>query len=126
MAQLLEVQSVITPVEVFMQMGNLTKKDYENWRFGRIPYLEGVVKCNLSKANRILRIIRLHGEDLGFRPFKTLYRKWGKGVKIQLRFSKTGNWRIEELWSTSLIAPESQGSSDATEALRPIPWPMWK
>ena len=41
--QLLKERHVVAPVEVFMQMGNLTKEDYENWRFGRIPYLERVI-----------------------------------------------------------------------------------
>jgi len=38
--ELLKRESVVAPVDVFMQMGNLNKKDYENWRFGQVPYLE--------------------------------------------------------------------------------------
>ncbi len=85
-------------------MGNLTKEDYEAWRFGRIPYLERVVRCNLSKTNRILRILRLYAEDRGLRPSHTVYKKWGKGQKIRLRFSKSGNPAIEALYSTHYVA----------------------
>ncbi len=102
--QLLQDRSVVIPAEVFIQMGNLTKEDYEAWRFGRIPYLERVIKCNLSKANRILRILRLYAEDRGLRPSRTVYKKWGKGQKIRLRFSKSGNPAIEELYSTHYVA----------------------
>ena len=63
--QLLQDGSVVIPVEILIQMGNLTEEDYEVWRFGRIPYLERAIKCKLSKANRILRILRLYAEDRG-------------------------------------------------------------
>jgi hypothetical protein len=65
--RLLKDRSTITPVDVFMQMGYLTKEDYENWRFGGVPYLERVIKCNLSKINRMLRILKIHVEDRGLR-----------------------------------------------------------
>jgi hypothetical protein len=102
--QLLQDGSVVIPVEVLIQMGNLTQEDYEAWRFGRIPYLERAIKCNLSKANRILRILRLYAEDRGLRPSRTVYKKWGKSEKTRLRFSKSGNLAIEELYSTHYVA----------------------
>ena len=108
--RLLQDGSVVIPVEVFIQMGNLTKEDYEAWRFGRIPYLERAIKCNLSKANRILRILRLYAEDVGLRPSRTVYKKWGRGEKVRLRFSRSGNPTIEELYSTHYVAgPEADG-----------------
>lgn len=101
--QLLADHLVITPVEILMQMGYLSKEDYENWRFGRISYLERVIKLNLSKANRILNILRLHAQERGLSPSHTEYMKWGKGPKIHLRFSKTGHPAIEELYSMHYV-----------------------
>jgi hypothetical protein len=65
--------------------------------------LERAIKVNLSKANRILNILRLHAQERGLRPSHTEYMKWGKGSKIHLRFSKTGHPAIEELYSTHYI-----------------------
>jgi hypothetical protein len=31
---------------------------------GRVPYLEKVIKCNLTSLARLLRILRLHAHDL--------------------------------------------------------------
>jgi hypothetical protein len=108
--QLLQDRSVLIPVEVFVQMGLLAQADYEAWRFGRIPYLERAIKCNLSKANRILRVLRLVAEDRGLRLSRTVYRKWGKGEKIGLRFSKSGTPAVEELYATHYVAgPEVDG-----------------
>jgi hypothetical protein len=41
-----------------------------------------------SKANRILRILRLDAEDRGLRPSRTIYKKWGNGEKMCLQVSK--------------------------------------
>ena len=45
------------------------------------------VKCNLSKASRILRILRFHAHDLNLKPSVTVYRRKTSGGKIPLRFS---------------------------------------
>ena len=102
--ELLKKDSVITPADVFIQIGNLTKEDFENWRFGRIHYLEKVITCNLSKANRVLRILNYHAQDRGLKPMQYVYKKWGKGCKRLLRFSKTENPTIELVYSKHYIA----------------------
>ena len=113
--QLLRDRSVITPVEVLMQIGYLAKEDYEHWRLGRVPYLERV-KCNLSKANRVLRILCLYAGERGLHPSHTVYKKWGKGPKVLLRFSKSGQPALEALYSTHYIA-----GSRAEKGERPSP-----
>ena len=102
--ELLKDGVVVAPTEILKQMGYLTKEDYEDWRFGRVPYLERVIGCNLSKANRILRILRLHAEDVGLQPSLTVYKKWGKGAKIFLRFSRSGMPWMEILYSTHYVS----------------------
>lgn len=36
-----------TPVDVLMDIGVLPKKKYEDWRFGRVAYLESICTVNL-------------------------------------------------------------------------------
>ncbi len=43
-----------TPVDVLMDVGVLTKEKYEDWRFGRVPYLEQVCNTNLHKLSFIM------------------------------------------------------------------------
>lgn len=42
-------QGYAVPAEVLVDVGVLTRQKYEDWRFGRIPYLEqaGFVKQNV-------------------------------------------------------------------------------
>jgi hypothetical protein len=96
---------VVSPVAVFVEMDLLKASDLESWRFGRILYLEKVIRCNLAQASRILRIVRMHVHDLNMRPSQTHYRKWGKGPKAALRFTKSGAPALEEAYSRHFLAP---------------------
>jgi hypothetical protein len=99
-AEMLETGNTVTTVEVLLRLQRITKQQYEDWRFGRIPYLERVCLGNLSKLNRLLRILDHHARARGLTPSSTVYRKWGRGGKrIVLRFSKSGDARLEAAYS---------------------------
>ncbi len=93
----------VCAVDVFMQMGYLTKKEYEDWRFGRVDYLEKVCKINLSKLTLINKLIRKYSTELDLKSSWTGYNKYGKGVKHRLRFSKSGLKNIEDIYSTHYV-----------------------
>lgn len=96
----------VCTVDVLMQLGYLTKKDYENWRFGRVDYLEKVCNTNLSKLTLINKLIRKYSSELNLKSSWTRYNIYGKGAKRQLRFSKSGNKTIEERYATHFIDNE--------------------
>ncbi len=96
---------VVTTIDVFVKMNLLRKEDVEGWRFGRVPYLEKVILCNVEKAERILRILRYHAAESRLQPSWTAYKKWGGGQKRPLRFSKTALERLEEAYSTHYLRP---------------------
>lgn len=102
---ILATGQVVAPVDVFLHMDLLSASDLEAWRFGRVPYLEKVIRCNLEKASRILRILRFHAHDLNMKPSQTYYKKWGKGQKIPLRFTKNGERPLEEAYARHFLAP---------------------
>jgi hypothetical protein len=123
--EILSSSQVVAPVEVFIRMGLLRREDLENWRFGRIPYLERVIQCNLSKAERILRILRLHAQDRGLKPSDTVYRRWGKGCKQILRFSRFGHPRLEGFYAQHFVKGSGKPAPPAepTEPAEPPPAP---
>jgi hypothetical protein len=43
MSDLLTRQGFVSTVDVLIDMGRLARKDYEDWRMGRVPFLERVV-----------------------------------------------------------------------------------
>ena len=107
-ATILARSDVVAPVEVLLEMGNLTPKHYEAWSRGHVPYLERVFAGSLSKANRILRLIRFHMHDLNMLPRRTVYHQWGQGTTRLLRFSKSGNQDIEKAYATHYVWNQSQ------------------
>ena len=48
------------PVDVLMDIGVLDKKKYNDWRHGRVPYLEAVCTVNLHKLSEIMKVVRAY------------------------------------------------------------------
>ena len=92
---------------VDIQLGYLTKKDYEDWRFGRTGYLEKVCKVNLRKLTLINKLISKYSTEMDLKNSWTGYNQFGKGPKRQLRFSKSGNKTIENRYATHYIDKNS-------------------
>lgn len=102
-SKLLNEKGYISVVEVLMEMGKLSKADYENWRFRRVPYLEQVITLNLSKINVILRTLQKNAQAGGLKASQTVYTSWGKSPRQVLRFSKSGAPHLEQAYSTHFV-----------------------
>jgi len=102
---LLREKGFIAPLDIFIRMDLLSAESAEDWRRGRIPYLERAIRCNLGKASRILRILRMHAHDLDLKPSLTVYKRWTKGSRPLLRFSKTGDHNIEDAYARHFVSP---------------------
>ena len=63
------------PVDVLMDIGVLPKQKYEDWRFGRVPYLECVCTVNLRKLSFIMRQMRVYAEKSGLKPSFCYYKQ---------------------------------------------------
>ena len=97
------------PVDILIDIGVLRKQDYENWRNGKVDYLERVCQCNLHKLSEIMKEVRAYVRKNDLTPSETVYKQWGvkkkNGMKrlVRLRFSKSGNPEIERGYSTHYI-----------------------
>ena len=103
----------LRPLDVFFKIGMIEKKKIELWEKGQVPYLEMVLQGSLSKLNRVLRILRFHAHDLNLSPKIIPYKK---GKKV-LRFSKSGDAKVEEAYSIHFI---KFGKSGANKVSRPL------
>lgn len=90
----------VAPVEIFSRLGMLSKADCLLWRQGKVPYLERVLRCNLSKATRILRILRMHAHDLNLGKREAEYYTTEGNTGAYLRFTKTLDRKIETAYRT--------------------------
>ncbi len=104
-ANILATGKVVTPIEILVSMDILALDKLEDWYAGRVPYLEKVIHCNLKSLARLLHILRFLAHDLNLVPSVTRYTRRGKGPKHQLRFTKTGDPKIEEAYARHFIWP---------------------
>ena len=107
-AKLLAKGSVVAPVDVLVGMGLMRSEHLEEWRRGQIAYLERIIRCNLSRVSRILRILRFHAHDLDLKPSFIVYNRHGRGPKQRLRFSKTGDPNLEKAYATHFVRQGSR------------------
>ena len=103
------------PVDVLMDIGILPKQKYEDWRFGKVDYLERVCTANLNKLSSVLHQMRVYAKRADLKPSFCYYKRWGvkkkggQGKKpvIPLRFNKSGNPEIEK-WSATHFVDTKQ------------------
>lgn len=93
----------VAPVDVLVGMGLLTPERLEDWRRGRIACLERVIDCNLTRLSRLLRILRFHAHERNLAPSMSVYTRWGKGPKRRLRFTRTGDPKLEEAYARHFV-----------------------
>ena len=107
-------------VDVFIKLGYLDPKDYENWRMNRVSDLEHVITANLNKINFIMKTVRKNCRNGGCPKSWTGYKSWGKGQKVWLRFSKSGEESIERAYATHFLKPEKMKTRKQNKASEDI------
>jgi hypothetical protein len=117
-SELLRQKGYISFVDVLIQMGKLTKEDYESWRMRRIPFLERAIRLNLGQLSHLLRTLRQNAVKGNLKPSKTVYMSWGKGCKQLLRFSKSGHPRIEQAYATHFVKRKPSVEDGPTDSAR--------
>ncbi len=108
---------LVTPIDVLMGLGWLTPANVENWRRGRVPYLERVTQASLGKLSTAMRALQRWARQHRLRPSRTDYRSWTRS-RTTLRFSKTGNPHIEQAYTTHWIDPTQQAHQPSAPSSR--------
>jgi hypothetical protein len=98
-ACILNRRDFVSPIDVLVEIGLLDDENVTRWKRGDVDYLERAIQCNLSKASRILRILRFHAHDLNLGPSITVY----KHGRRMLQFSKSGARPLEEAYSRHFV-----------------------
>ena len=103
-----------SPVDVMIDIGVLDKKKYDDWRHGRVPYLEAVCTVNLHKLSEIMKVMRAYAAANSLKPSYTDYRQVGAKDR-KLRFSKSGNPTIENAYATHYVVIDASLISKGAE-----------
>jgi hypothetical protein len=103
--KVLQQQNFVSAIDIFLGIGTLKPDCLQDWRKGRIPYLEKVIEGSLGKISFAMKCFRSWAIRKGLKPSKMAYLSKGRGSKKELRFSKTGNPQIEIAYRTHYFSP---------------------
>ena len=103
--QVLQDKQYVSSIDVLLGLGYLSPSVLEDWRRGRIPYLEQRLQVNLSKLSFAMQCFRQWAQKLGLLPRETAYVQKACSRTIHLRFSKSGDENIEKHYRTHYISP---------------------
>jgi hypothetical protein len=102
----LKVKRHLALVDVFLEMGKLSRINHDHWRAGRVPYLERVIELNLAQINAVCRVVHASARRGRLKPSWTAYLKRGPGGRPPLRFTKSGDPQLERHWATHYLHPD--------------------
>jgi hypothetical protein len=69
------------------------------------PRVERAVNALLAQGNVVKPVLRYHAHDLNLQPSATVYERHGKGAGQRLRFTRSGDARLEEAYATHFVWP---------------------
>ena len=107
----------VTAIDVLVGVGWLEPRRVDEWRQGRVEYLERVTVANLGKISTAMRSFRRWAQARGLRPSETAYLARTRDRR-PLRFSKSGDPSIERAYRTHWVSPELSERKQARLAER--------
>ncbi|MCW5589845.1 MAG: hypothetical protein KIT27_09310 [Legionellales bacterium] len=103
--------------DILLGLGWLQSTPLDNWRKGRMPYLEQVMQANPNKLNYAMNYFRQWANDCGLIPSETSYFTRTDGQERELQVSKSGDPVIEKYYRTQYLSPNlSQKKQDSLKA----------
>ena len=98
-------RSVVSPIDVLIDLGWLSTQAVDTWRQGRVDDLERLAQVNLNNLSSALAVLRRWAADRGLRPSETAYLSRTRDRR-PLRFSRSGDAAIEAAYRTHWVSPE--------------------
>jgi hypothetical protein len=95
----------VAAIDVLVGLGWLEPRRVDEWRHGRVPYLEAVVIASLGKISTAMKVFRDWAQARGLKPSETAYVARTRDRR-PLRFSKSGDDGIERAYRTHWVSPE--------------------
>lgn len=90
-------QLYVSPLDVFVRMGSIPPVHVQNWKKGKIPYLEGVIQGNLHKISFAMKCFRKWALAKGLKPSKTVYLARTRGPKKLSNLAKAVTQKLRKL-----------------------------
>jgi hypothetical protein len=104
-AAALAARKYVSPIDVLVGIGWLDSRAVKRWRQGQVDYLERSIATNLPRITEAMKLFRSWAAGQGLVPSETSYVSQSPQRRT-LRFSKSGNPTIEQLYRTHWVSAE--------------------
>lgn len=101
----LDERKFVSAIDVLVGLGWLPPGRVDEWRQGRIAYLEGAVSVDPTKLSSAMRLFRRWAQGHGLVPTETAYVARTRDRR-SLRFSSRGEPELERAYRTHWVSPE--------------------
>jgi hypothetical protein len=98
-------RDVVAPIDVLVGLGWLLPRRVNEWRQGRVAYLEAVIEAGPGKVSAAMELFHDWARARGLHPIETAYVARSRG-RPALRFSESGDPVIERAYRTHWVSPE--------------------
>jgi hypothetical protein len=98
-------RDVVAPIDVLVGLGWLAPRRVDEWRQGRVAYLEAVVDASLGKISAAMQLLHAWAHARGLQPSEVAYVARSRG-RPAVRFSKSGDPAIERAYRTHWVSAE--------------------
>jgi hypothetical protein len=119
-------QQYVSAIDMLCGIGLLAPVRVDDWRKGRVDFLERVIQGNLHKISSSMAIFPRWAAEKGLKPSETGYVCRSRGGTVALQFSKGGDPAIEKSYRTHYISPALgvQKEQKLQEKLERAPQPV--
>jgi hypothetical protein len=119
-------QQYVSAIDVLCGMGLLAPNHVDDWRNGRVDFLERVIQGNPHKISSSMVIFRRWAAEKGLKPSETGYARRTRTGTVALQFSLSGDPEIEKHYRTHYVSPAlgEQKRQKLQEKLERAPQPV--
>lgn len=113
----------VTAIDILVGIEWLQAKHVEDWRRGRLPYLERAVIANLAKLSVMMHLFKRWANVYHLKPSETVYTSWTRD-RHPIRFTKTGSRGLESAYRTHWVGTKRHQEKAADRLANGIT-PKW-
>jgi hypothetical protein len=95
----------VSAIDVLTGIGLLAPAHVEDWRKGRLDFLERMIQGNPEKISLSMATFREWAMEKGLKPSETHYQRSTRNGTIDLRFSESGDPGVERNYRTHYFSP---------------------
>lgn len=98
-------QHYVSPIDLFIGMKLLQPIHVDEWRKGKIQYLETVIQGSLDKLSFSMNCFSTWAKEKRLKPCPIVYMAKTSGPEKELRYSESGNPEIEQFYRIHYFSP---------------------